>query len=686
MGDSTLSPRRSPRIAANANTTQLQHAAVAPHSPQPAANKKPRSSSGSWFTLHLLLCVVGALAFFYWRYTNPASVPTPLQPVAQQSARTGLRFHSASYDPQQMDQLRWGIIFDAGSTGSRVHIYRFRLDDAQPAPVLEDEIFVEVKPGLSAFAGGVGHDASTREPGASAADGVGPDAAAESLRPLMELCLEQIPAAAHARTPISLRATAGLRLLGADASESILASIRRLFASYPFPFSATDVEVMGGSEEGVFAWLTVNYLTGMLREQRAHEHAHADATQDAAQQQSALGPAPCDHPPTAAILDLGGASTQIVFEPDFDSWSELSEQQREALYKLPYGDNQYFLYESSYLGYGLMEARRRSKLSLLSHPELQARPLEALDAASGASESRAHFHPCLSDAHEEHFEHEGAVHPVRGHAQGHASCAALVRTLFPKHHCPHHPFCSFGGHFALPLRDFDHGIYAFSYFHDRTLDLFELEEESELEPDGTVLRLKRLRDLAERVCSFSMRQQQVRAIEEVEAEKEAGRVALQRAIAARHSEGCKVVSVRDAQGKVRQFAVDAAGQHVHEHTEYEPATTAAATASLDSASQQAPDEQCMVEDKPELGESAERARQQMSSPLSAMVSDNPHLCFDLTYAHTLLHYGYDLPEDTELHIRKRLQKMEVGWCLGAMLSQMAANGWGDDIKQGNSSG
>lgn len=65
-------------------------------------------------------------------------------------------------------------------------------------------------------------------------------------------------------------------------------------------------------------------------------------------------------------------------------------------------------------------------------------------------------------------------------------------------------------------------------------------------------------------------------------------------------------------------------------------------------------------------------------PVCALLSrpaENPYLCLDLTYAHTLLHYGYDLPESIELHIMKRMQKKEIGWCLGAMLAQMAQRGW-----------
>lgn len=49
-------------------------------------------------------------------------------------------------------QLRFGIMFDAGSTGTRVHIYRFNLDQRRGVPELLEEKFEAIKPGLSAFA------------------------------------------------------------------------------------------------------------------------------------------------------------------------------------------------------------------------------------------------------------------------------------------------------------------------------------------------------------------------------------------------------------------------------------------------------------------------------------------------------------------------------------------------------
>lgn len=89
---------------------------------------------------------------------------------------------------------------------------------------------------------------------------------------------------------------------------------------------------MDGSDEGVYAWITANYLLNTIR---------ADSPKDT-------------H--SYAVLDLGGASTQIVFEPDFDDDALFVDGDHK--YELQFGGKKHTLYQHSYLGYGLMRARK----------------------------------------------------------------------------------------------------------------------------------------------------------------------------------------------------------------------------------------------------------------------------------------------------------------------------------------
>jgi guanosine-diphosphatase len=58
------------------------------------------------------------------------------------------------------------------------------------------------------------------------------------------------------------------------------------------------------------------------------------------------------------VLDLGGASTQIVFEPVFDEMRPDSMlEEGEHKYDLEFAGKKRVLYQHSYLGYGLMKAR-----------------------------------------------------------------------------------------------------------------------------------------------------------------------------------------------------------------------------------------------------------------------------------------------------------------------------------------
>jgi guanosine-diphosphatase len=132
---------------------------------------------------------------------------------------------------------------------------------------------MQVKPGLSSYPDN-------------------PAAAASSLNPLIERALAEIPKQLHSCTPIALKATAGLRLLGDAKSTLILDAVRLLLVKTGFPVAdlkgSDGVAVMEGRDEGVFAWITVNYLTQRIGGERMS---------------------------TSAIMDLGGGSTQIVFEP-----------------------------------------------------------------------------------------------------------------------------------------------------------------------------------------------------------------------------------------------------------------------------------------------------------------------------------------------------------------------------------
>ena len=259
---------------------------------------------------------------------DDAVVPAPTRPLPSAPLPSSYEsdpdpgktvFCTAPHD-RSSPLVQYGLMIDAGSTGSRIHVYKF--NNCGPSPAYEYETFVQKHPGLSAFAGR-------------------PNEAAQSLDSLLDVAVRTVPEALRRCTPVAVKATAGLRLLGAQQSGEILDAVRRRIDSvYPFPLAAKDpVAIMDGRDEGVFAWVTANYLMDTIR---------------------------ADSPKTAApyaVLDLGGASTQIVLEPVFDTEKPgtISMHEGDHKYELRFGGSKgktHVLYQHSYLGYGLMRARK----------------------------------------------------------------------------------------------------------------------------------------------------------------------------------------------------------------------------------------------------------------------------------------------------------------------------------------
>ncbi|KAL6785712.1 hypothetical protein ACKKBF_B01340 [Auxenochlorella protothecoides x Auxenochlorella symbiontica] len=218
------------------------------------------------------------------------------------------RYGASKAADASTQQAKFSVVIDAGSTGSRVHIFKF-LTSAAGAQDLQFDKFEQLKPGLSSYA----------------AD---PKAAAASLKPLLALALETIPEALHAQTHVSVGATAGLRMLPGTKADEILAEVRALLKTYPFQSAASDVSILTGVNEGAFAWLTLNYLLGRLGE-------HEDRT--------------------VAAIDLGGGSVQEAFAMTAEEAAGAPHANYTTT--LSGGGRRYSVYVYSYLGYGLMAGR-----------------------------------------------------------------------------------------------------------------------------------------------------------------------------------------------------------------------------------------------------------------------------------------------------------------------------------------
>ena len=140
-------------------------------------------------------------------------------------------------------QHEYGIMFDAGSTGSRIHVYKFHRDSNNNL-ILDDELFEQVKPGLSSYPDDI--------PGAVA-----------SIQHLVDSAKAYMDEEDYAKTPLALKASAGLRILGEEKSKPILEAVGKTLEESGFK-QVWEPEIMGGDKEAVYSWVTLNYLAKVL--------------------------------------------------------------------------------------------------------------------------------------------------------------------------------------------------------------------------------------------------------------------------------------------------------------------------------------------------------------------------------------------------------------------------------------
>lgn len=85
---------------------------------------------------------------------------------------------------------------------------------------------------------------------------------AASIQSLLEKAKEFVPKELWSKTPLVLKATAGLRLLLPAEAENLLNEVRDVFLHSGFSVKDDAVEIMDGIDEGIYSWFTVNFLLG----------------------------------------------------------------------------------------------------------------------------------------------------------------------------------------------------------------------------------------------------------------------------------------------------------------------------------------------------------------------------------------------------------------------------------------
>lgn len=170
-----------------------------------------------------------------------------------------------------------------------------------------------------------------------------PSDVGDYLRPLIDAAIKRVPANKLSETPIFVMATAGMRLVHEAQRATLLeevCSYLRQSTEFHLPDCSRRVQVISGETEGLYGWLAANYLLGGL-------DTHPDGSDGVGQN-------------TYGFLDMGGASTQIVFAPNAteaaEHWNDLK---LVRLRNIDGTSKEYKVFSTSFLGFGAHVARQR---------------------------------------------------------------------------------------------------------------------------------------------------------------------------------------------------------------------------------------------------------------------------------------------------------------------------------------
>lgn len=390
--------------------------------PRPKHNRR---GSAKLLSYVFFIVFFGGLLLLFFSRKGEHEVSNQLQvyddSVVDAGRAAGCREHFAG--ASSAGRKVYSVVFDLGSTGNRVHVFRFkRKTDASDCSgvgclQLEEELFEEDHNPLAAIGD--------------------PQKCVEVLEPLYEKALAYVPESHRPCTLIEFKATAGLRKAGKERADLILSAVREYYSKKDFWMrGAMSCAIMDGKDEGPMAWLTVNFLLNAFSD---------------------------PHQEMAGIIDLGGGSTQIVFEPKRDEHMHPS-----FVYEQKVGNRYVKAYQHSYDGFGLHEA---AQALLCRVSGTCAAAVGVRDDVSLSQEK--HQFACFAG----HYEDEASGIKNEKDSANFTRCAELFSTvvLHPGSEGCQVKTCGIGQVYQPSLKDFTGTLYAFSFIYDLMKDYLPKE-------------------------------------------------------------------------------------------------------------------------------------------------------------------------------------------------------------------
>ena len=82
----------------------------------------------------------------------------------------------------------------------------------------------------------------------------------------MNLAAANIPTEKHSETVLYILATAGMRMISESDQEEILTAVRsEVPKMVDFVFSDSHADIITGKEEGIYAWISANFVLNKLK-------------------------------------------------------------------------------------------------------------------------------------------------------------------------------------------------------------------------------------------------------------------------------------------------------------------------------------------------------------------------------------------------------------------------------------
>ncbi|XP_042314162.1 ectonucleoside triphosphate diphosphohydrolase 7 isoform X2 [Sceloporus undulatus] len=369
------------------------------------------------------------------------------------------RYRALEATDTENPSLSYGVVVDCGSSGSRVFVYFWPPHNGNPHDLLDirqmrdhssEPVVKKIKPGISTLA-------------------KTPEKASDYMKPLLSFAAAYVPKAKHKETPLYILCTAGMRLLPDWQQSAILEDlVRDVPLEFDFLFSESHAEVISGKQEGVYAWIGINFVLGRF-DHEEEEDALVSVTL-AGQEE------PLVRKRTVGILDMGGASLQIAYEVSSSTLFS-SPQQEEAAKSLladfnlgcdtQHTKHGYRVYVNTFLGFGGNFARQRYE-ELVRNRTIAYNRLQGDQI--GVNPNVPVLDPCLPVGLEDVMDQNGQSLHVRGQGDWEA-CSEQLRPLLTRDNSSQ---ASLSNTYQAPIDFTNSEFYGFSEFYYCTDDVLRL--------------------------------------------------------------------------------------------------------------------------------------------------------------------------------------------------------------------